>query len=553
MSVLLHLSDLHLGHATAEAQHVLDALVAAVARERLARGRRVDVVVVTGDVFESASMDVGVAVDAFARLHAALIEVLGGPTPFVVVPGNHDRRVAGLVGPNRDELWRGFAARAPRDVFVHGGTPFLAQVVPHRVHRQPFWLVAYDSTFLPRGLLGAGGTLRCEDLLHVASQIGGHHPEWPVVLLLHHHLVPTPLTDTDKIDADEQSTFVRWGVTELLPRMLAHADREEWMMSALGAGTALGALHDLGRAVLVLHGHKHNATARSLDGTQTGQGDVLIASAGSAGTAGSIHHASTHRAARLWPSFNVVELDERSVGVDTAAFGWKGRSRGEVEVSPLVWASRHGARWKVEPVTSRARDAGPRVASDVQRVRLVPSQRVGRWDLSVVRRVSPDLDARVPHPVETLVPIPGATAYVRGVRVEAPHDLPLGFEPTRYWIEGGAFRTHAEALRAHRGNAAPYGQVELLVRYHAGVAELRVEGLPFVETIASATDAGSGRQIVLPVVREDDALVVRLAPCPPRTILRLAWPLEDVASLAPRMELPPRARVRVRREAAGVG
>ena len=111
----------------------------------------------------------------------------------------------------------------------------------------------------------------------------------------------------------------------------------------------------------------------------------------------------------------------------------------------------------------------------------------------------------------------------------------------------------AEALRAHRGNAAPYGQVELLVRYHATVAELRVEGLPFVETIASATDAGSGRQIVLPVERDGDAFVVRLAPCPPRTILRLAWPLEDVASLAPRMELPPRPRVRVRREVVGVG
>ena len=556
MSVLLHLSDLHLGSERAEQSEILDALASAVASEHRQRGRDVDLVVISGDVFESASLEIPRATRAFSQLHASLVEALGRPTPFVVVPGNHDRRIAGLLGPHRSELWSAFAASAPRDVFVHGvslqgalagESPFLAQVVPHRWHRLPLWLVAYDSTFLPRGLLGAGGTMRREDLLHVASQIGAHRPEWPIVVLLHHHLVPTPVTDVDPIDADERSSFVRWGVTELLPRLLAHADREEWMMTALGAGSALSALHDLGRAVLVLHGHKHNATARSLDATVAGQGDVLIASAGSAGTAGSVRQAVTQRSARVWPSFNVVELDPESVAIDTAAFGWKGRSRGEVEVTPLVCASRRGSQWRVVPTPRGARDRGPRLAEDTMRVRLLASRKPGRYDLAIERRLAPDLDARVPHYVETLAPLPEAAVFVRGVQVDVPHDLPLDFEPSRYLVEAGAYRTHAEALRTQRGSAAPYGHVELLVRYRCARAELRVTGLPFVEAFASATDAGSGQQSVVPIVREDDALVVRLLECPARTLLRLHWPLEDVASSAPRLELPMVPRVRARR------
>lgn len=328
-------------------------------------------------------------------------------------------------------------------------------------------------------------------------------------------------------------------------------------MTALGAGSALSALHDLGRAVLVLHGHKHNATARSLDATVTGQGDVLIASAGSAGTAGSVRQAVTHRSARVWPSFNVVELDPESVAIDTAAFGWKGRSRGEVEVTPLVCASRRGSQWRVVPTPRGARDRGPRLAEDTMRVRLLASRKPGRYDLAIERRLAPDLDARVPHYVETLAPLPEAAVFVRGVQVDVPHDLSLDFEPhgldpSRYLVEAGAYRTHAEALRTQRGSAAPYGHVELLVRYRCARAELRVTGLPFVEAFASATDAGSGQQSVVPIVREGDALVVRLLECPARTLLRLHWPLEDVASSAPRLELPAVARGRARRPLAAL-
>ena len=59
---------------------------------------------------------------------------------------------------------------------------------------------------------------------------------------------------------------MRWSVEHLLPTLIANADREEMTMTALGAGTALSTLHALNRAVLVLHGHKHYATARMLSG-----------------------------------------------------------------------------------------------------------------------------------------------------------------------------------------------------------------------------------------------------------------------------------------------
>lgn len=119
-------------------------------------------------------------------------------------------------------------------------------------------------------------------------------------------------------------------------------------MTALGAGTALSTLHTLGRAVLVLHGHKHYATTRMLDGTVRGHGDVLIASAGSAGTAEEwltpTRTGGTARgAARLWPSFNVIELDERRLTVETVSFGYKGRAAGVPARRPLVRARRDGA------------------------------------------------------------------------------------------------------------------------------------------------------------------------------------------------------------------
>src|SRR5262245_56616607 len=101
-------------------------------------------------------------------------------------------------------------------------------------------------------------------------------------------------------------------------------------MAALGAGTALSTLHALGRPVIVLHGHKHYATARMLSGVAQGQGDVIIISAGSAGLAQSYTPGTARHAARLWPSFNIIELDGDHVQADVVSFGYRDDSRGQI-------------------------------------------------------------------------------------------------------------------------------------------------------------------------------------------------------------------------------
>ncbi|MEM1415944.1 MAG: metallophosphoesterase [Myxococcota bacterium] len=541
MSVILHLSDLHLlAEHQPEQEQVLAALVEAIAEDAKRRGRGVDLIAITGDVFDSSTADQPQAVRAFNALLGDVHEVIGGRVPTVVIPGNHDRRVGGVVGPHRGDLFDALAAGTPPDVYVHGSdTPFLSAVVPRRFHGQPFCLLAYDSTYLPQGLLSAGGTLRQEDLLWAAAHLEGEDPDLPVVFLVHHHLVPTPITDFEPIETGDRSRLFRWGIQELLPRLVAHGDREELMMTALGAGTALSTLHTLGRAVLVLHGHKHNATARSLDATTAGQGDVIIASAGSAGTAKSLMQQTTRRAARIWPSFNVVELDEDALSIEAVSFGWKGRSRGVIDQWPLVWAGREGSQWQVAPAPVSSPKVGPRVATDEARCVLRPSRMDGRWDLECRRHVTPDLEApRLPHYVETLDAIRGGRlelleaggANGHASQEPLPHDLHLGFEPARYRMVGGVPRTFAEARRLGGDAASPFGSVELLVRYTAGSASLVMAAPPRIleAGFASAVDVGTGLERPVKVQHEHGQVRVSLEPCPARTLLRFYWPLDGL-------------------------
>ncbi|MEO0321712.1 MAG: metallophosphoesterase [Myxococcota bacterium] len=551
MSVILHLSDVHLlAEHQPEQEMVLSALIEAIAQDAKHRARGVDLIAITGDVFDSSTVDPAEAVRAFNRLTGEVQQVIGGRVPVVVIPGNHDRRVGGVLGPHRGELFDALAGGTPPDVYVHGSdTPFLSAVVPRAFHGQPFCLVAYDSTYLPQGLLSAGGTLRQEDVLYAAAQLEGEDPDLPVVFLVHHHLVPTPITDYEPIETGDRSRLFKWGIQELLPRLVANGDREELMMTALGAGTALSTLHALGRAVLVLHGHKHNATARSLDATTVGQGDVIIASAGSAGTAKTLTPQATRRAARIWPSFNVVELDRDALSIEAVSFGWKGRSRGVVDQWPLVWAGREGSQWQVAPAPRSSPNVGPRVATDEARYRLQASRTAGRWDLQCLRQVTPDLEAsRLPHYVETLDGIRGSrfallepTAKTR----DLPYDLHLGFEPARYRLSGAVPRTMVEARQLGGEAASPFASVELLVRYTAGEARLVLEAPKRIleEGFASAIDVGTGLERPLSVERAGREVRVALSPCPARTLLRFYWPLDGlrprrVPSIRPRAPAP---------------
>lgn len=61
---------------------------------------------------------------------------------------------------------------------------------------------------------------------------------------------------------------------------------------------------------LHLHGHKHYPAARALAATTINHGDLLIVGAGSAGTELPWTASDDPERARLWPSFNVIELGD---------------------------------------------------------------------------------------------------------------------------------------------------------------------------------------------------------------------------------------------------
>src|SRR6201999_4085471 len=130
----------------------------------------------------------------------------------------------------------------------------------------------------------------------------------------------TPITDVSHVASVGAPRLARWFVGTALPLLVSNADREELTMTALGAGTALSTLHSLGRAVLLLHGHKHVPTARLLSGMTRTCGDVLLASAGSGGRREALSGLGHPEAARLWPSFNSVELSSAGTRIESVSF-----------------------------------------------------------------------------------------------------------------------------------------------------------------------------------------------------------------------------------------
>jgi 3',5'-cyclic AMP phosphodiesterase CpdA len=541
MPLVAQLSDLHLLSSEPEQPHILAALVEAVRRELAQKRRHLDLLAITGDVFDSASADPERSVAAFLSLHEQLMGALGRQVPTVIVPGNHDRRRAGLLAPFRREPFVALGQALGDKAFVHGSAvPFLASVVPPELHGVPAWVVAFDSTYLPSGLISAGGSLRQEDILQAAATIGTRNPDWPVLFLLHHHLVPTPLTDVGVVQVDKTPRLVRWTVEHLLPSLIAHADREEMTMTALGAGTALSTLHALGRAVLVLHGHKHYATARLLSGLVAGQGDVLIVSAGSCGSVQSWFPTTARDAATLWPSFNLIELSPERVQVEVVSFGYRGDAAGTVHVSPLVSAARNGPRWHATPVGS-ASDPGysPSLERNELCCRLVPSASGARWDCICERRytgasgVAPDHYGDAVDALEDseLVRV-DAAGETSGEAVHPPTQLTLERgQPTRYRIRGAYFRTLAEAERMFGLRWAPYAWQGLMNRYASEevLLQIRAEGTGALRNaFASETDLGTGIQRPLPLGEgsSESAVIIRYRDCPPRTLIRVYWPLE---------------------------
>jgi len=541
MALIAQLSDLHLLSGEAEQADILEALVEAMRREVAEKARPLDLLAITGDVFDSASRTPQRSVDAFLRLHGQLEGALGRAVTTVIVPGNHDRRRSGLLGPFRREPFVALRDALGERAFVHGSSvPFLAQVVPHELHGMPAWIVAFDSTYLPSGLLSAGGSLRQEDILQAAAAIGDRNPDWPVLFLLHHHLIPTPLTDVGVVKVDKTPQLVRWGVEHLLPTLIANADREEMTMTALGAGTALSTFHALGRAVLVLHGHKHYATARLSSAIAQGQGDVLIVSAGSCGSVQSWFPTTARDAATLWPSFNLIELTPERVSVDVVSFGYRGDAAGMVHARPLVSAERSGPHWRVVPVNlASEREYSPSLARNELSCRLVPHASSPRWDCVCERRytgtagVAPDRYGDAVDALEDseLVLLDAAGSPI-GEALHPPTQLTLERgQATRYRITGAYCRTVAEAERMFGLRWAPYAWHGLMNRYACDevLLQLCTDGTRALRgAFASETDLGTGlqRPLALDAESTESSVIIRYRDCPPRTLIRVYWPLE---------------------------
>lgn len=519
MRRLAHLSDLHFGADPETQPKLFEGLVAAF------EGQQVDALVFTGDVFDTNEPQAGL-VEGFVELHARLEARLGGPRPTLILPGNHDRRAEGVFAPYREDLFDALRARfASRpDVQVLGAqTPFLAQRVT--LPGFDFDVVAYDSAWLPHGVASAGGVVRQEDLIQVASELGPG--ERPLLFLLHHHLIPTPVTDTSVISTRGRPPIQKLAVGKVLPWLVANGDREELTMTALGAGSALTTLQTLGRPVLVLHGHKHYATARLLKGLEAADGDLLVTSAGSCGLTQDWTGGDYAEAPRLWPSVNFLAFDGPSVEVTSLAWSpWQPERRSSTR--RLVRATREGLRWVLDTAPRPPREFHPVLELNESLVELLPSQaQLGRLDVAVERRLRSSAEAWLDVYWEVIEGAPGAVArelVVDGASwrdAKCPARVKVGRDGvTKYRVEGGLFSNLADA------DGRAYASVELLNRSRAREARLVVKLGP-VKTapFASVTSLTTGQERPWPFQREGDVVTVRHADCPARTLLRLYWPL----------------------------
>lgn len=520
MRRLAHLSDLHYGADPETQSKLLEGLIETFT------GREIDVLLFTGDVFDTNEARPGL-IEGFLRLHAGLEAKLGGPKPTIILPGNHDRRSEGVFRPYSEELFdelrRAFASR-PEVQVMGGHTPFLAQHV--KLTDFPFDVVAYDSTWLPNGVASAGGVIRQEDLIQIGSELMNGDATRPVLFLLHHHLIPTPVTDTSAIATAGRPPWQKFLVRQVLPWLISNGDREELTMTALGAGSALSTLQTLGRAVFVLHGHKHYATARLLKGIDS-DADLLISSAGSCGLPQEWIEGDYEEAPKLWPSVNFLELDASEVHVTSQAWSpWNPTRRSSAR--RLVRARREGTRWVLAD-TLAPRTFSPVLKLNASKVVLSPcSAKLGRLDVTTERTLESTDHAVLEEYWEVVTGPEGAMlrdAVMGGVarrdakcpaKIKVPRD-----GTTRFRVEGGAYRTVTDS------DGRAFASVELLNRSRAELARLEVHlGPVTTKPFASVTNLTTGKERPWRFEHVGDVVTVTFPNCPARTMLRVSWPLE---------------------------
>jgi 3',5'-cyclic AMP phosphodiesterase CpdA len=533
---VVHVSDIHLGAEADQQQAILGPLVRALRETRATwePDASPPLLCITGDLHDSPSGDVAELTRHFIKLLDEIRDALGGPVPTVLLPGNHDRRAHGLLLPYRTSLLDALVtANLPNVVVVGVDPPFLTQGIPDDFHGLPYSLAAIDSSYTPHGLIGAGGVLRTEDILELAQLLEHEPKERPLLLLTHHHLVPTPVTDTSRMDVNTTNQVLRWLAKNVLSAIVPYADHEEWMMTALGAGTALSTLAALGRPVLVLHGHKHFPTVRNLSGTSVGQGDVVLLSAGSAGLALPIGDADDENAAHLWPSFHVLALADNRVQTETVAY----YRDGELARRTLLDAQAVGIGWRIHAVEPNIRHGGPHLAENLAHFTLLPSaaRTAARWDVAAERIVREHVPPGGEPPLVYREHLRAAKGAIFSSRMPgAPTDgktrsldLPTDGTPFTYTLLSGAVRSVQEALSLY-GPLGPFEGVMLHNRYQSDRAVLTLSGLPADGApFGSLIDLTRG-QATPAVLRRDDEgrIVLAVEDCPPRTQLRIQWRTE---------------------------
>ena len=541
MTTLLHLSDLHLSAPLTAAQTtVIELLFRAIEREIGASPEGVRAVAITGDVFDTSSADRVLAAETLRDFCEGLRRAVGQRVPVLVLPGNHDRRRLGILGPEDTSLFRSLARAVGPEVQIFAADgPFLAELVPRALHGLPFHVVAYDSTMLQGGLISAGGLVRQEDLLQISAEIdaleareGGERR--PMLLLVHHHLVPTPVTDLSHIELDRLPRSVRFVFDKGLRNVTAHGDREELTMTALGAGTALSTLASTGRAVLVLHGHKHYPTARLLKGLREHEGDILIGSAGSAGRVERWQPTELPSGARVWPSFNRLDFEGERVTIESIGFSDRKPDR-PFQRRRLAQAERRGARWELSPVPAGADEHAEPLRLDESVIALVPSRRDrgATWDAHVDRTLE-WADPALLRPADDVVeglPDGAVLLWRAGEEVRSPLPARVRIPPEGrlvYRIERAACRTLAEGRRRY-GTLAAHEWMGLLVRHASALARLTLVNLPVGKKrpFGSATSLTSGEERAVPLRVTEEGLCLDLKGCPPLTLLRIYWPLSD--------------------------
>ncbi|NOK17401.1 metallophosphoesterase family protein [Corallococcus carmarthensis] len=256
---VLHLSDLHFG--TPEAARNLGLLQAEMANVVGA----VDRVVITGDLFDSPDPMAAAGFRSFSQY----IERLSGVAP-VVVPGNHDQRIAGVVGQSFEQI-----SKIPYNPVVVDASARML-------------IISLNSSI--RGVL-ARGRVTQEQLVAVGSEIMNRHSVSPEtrgylrVVLVHHH----PFSFGTEPVTLIQRALSKIGVGDEALLLLEDAEEflewcARWQVS------------------VVLHGHKHQARYVSRTIRPKGAPSHLVTSIG----------CGTSLGAEGFPvSYNVVHWDER--------------------------------------------------------------------------------------------------------------------------------------------------------------------------------------------------------------------------------------------------